>query len=240
MSAANRTAHERPDVPGPADVVAASAPWFAAEALVFQRYWDAPSRSVEADLVWLRRQAYKELCDGMTPRLDEVAEGIAHAADPRARQALMASLHEAREELDHFGRFADAFAELSGRRLDPRSLSAEGDWHANRELAEVRARHVQTSGLVGVVASAFTEGGCCTLYAEGMGRAGCGPADDVIAAACGPVYDDEVAHMRSAPLPRIGRVDRVGVATARPVGRRAVPRAGSHARRAVRATVDRR
>jgi hypothetical protein len=198
MSSANRTAVERRDDVRPAEVVAAAAPWFAAEALVFQRYWDAPVRSVETDLIWLRRQAFKELYDGVIPRLDEFAVGLAGAADPGSRVMLIDSLEEAREELDHFGRFADAFAQLSGPRLDPASLRVDGNWEANRALAELRARHVRTSGLGGAVAAAFTEGGCCTLYAEGMSRAGRGPHDDVIAAACRPVFEDEVRHMRGA------------------------------------------
>ena len=44
-------------------------------------------------------------------------------------------------------------------------------------------------------AGAFTEGGYCTLFSEGMRLAGRGGADDGIAQACAAVYDDEFEHM---------------------------------------------
>ena len=46
-------------------------------------------------------------------------------------------------------------------------------------------------------ASRFTEGGYCTLFREGMRLKGKGGNDDLIAAACTKVYEDEFGHMLS-------------------------------------------
>ena len=183
---------------GLSGVVGAAAPWFAAEALVFDRYWDSSSRSLDSDLGWLRRQAYKELVDGALARIASVDAGLDHASDPHVRQRLQDDLVGAAEELDHFGRFADAHEQLGGGRVEVSALRADGNWEANESLRRVRARHAETHPIVGRLAATFTEGGCSTLYAAGAARAGHGPEDDVIAAACSAVFADEIRHMRGA------------------------------------------
>ena len=79
--------------------------------------------------------------------------------------------------------------------LDPEVLKVEGDWDENRALARLRATHKLAHGALGERAQRFTEGGYCTLYAEGRKLAGRGAVDDAIARACARVYDNEVDHM---------------------------------------------
>jgi len=52
-------------------------------------------------------------------------------------------------------------------------------------------------GEIGRRATKFSEGGYCTLFREGMRLQGRGGADNLIAAACAKIYDDEFGHMLS-------------------------------------------
>ena len=66
-------------------------------------------------------------------------------------------------------------------------------------LTKLRHSHIETHGKLGVRACRFTEGGYCTLFREGMRlKGGAGPfaaADELIAAACREIYEDEFGHM---------------------------------------------
>ena len=73
--------------------------------------------------------------------------------------------------------------------------SGPSNWPENTVLTEIRARHVREHGDLGRRAHAFTEGGYCTLYAEGTRLRGRGGIDDAIADACAKVLDDEWEHM---------------------------------------------
>ena len=63
------------------------------------------------------------------------------------------------------------------------------------DLIVVDGRPDDDLGALGVRSSRFTEGGYCTLFREGMRLKGRGGAEDLIAAACAKVYDDEFGHM---------------------------------------------
>ena len=64
-------------------VLAANAPYWAAEAELCRTYFESPTRSLETDLRWLVLQASKELVDGVRARAADpqvVAEEQAHLA----------------------------------------------------------------------------------------------------------------------------------------------------------------
>jgi hypothetical protein len=180
-----------------AALIAANAPLWAAEAEVFRTYWDWPRRSRASDRRWLARQCYKELFDGFVPRLRELRTGFAHLDGAASRWELLCVAEGATEELAHYCLFADAHDAIraSEPRLSLARVEKMGNWPENAALGALRARHRRRHGELGRRAQAFTEGGYCTLYAEGMRLAGRGGADDVIAAACRRVYDDEWDHM---------------------------------------------
>lgn len=178
-------------------LIAANAPLWAAEAEVFRTYWDWPRRSRAGDLRWLARQCYKELFDGFVPRLRELRAGFPALDGPTPRWALLETAKGASDELAHYCVFADAYdaIRVGEPRLTLARLEEAGNWPENAALGALRARHRRHHGELGRRAQAFTEGGYCTLYAEGMRLSGRGGADDVIAAACARVYDDEWDHM---------------------------------------------
>jgi hypothetical protein len=180
-----------------AALIAANAPLWAGEAEVFRTYWDWPRRSRAGDLRWLARQCYKELFDGFLPRLRELRAGFPRLDGTTSRWELLEVAEDANEELAHYCLFADAHDAIRAGepRLTMARIEKMGNWPENAALAALRARHRRRHGELGRRAQAFTEGGYCTLYAEGMRLAGRGGADDVIAAACARVYDDEWDHM---------------------------------------------
>ena len=178
------------------DLVNVNAPLWAGEAEVFRTYWEWDGRSRATDRFWLARQAYKELFDGFVPRFDALGRVWADMERTASRAEVLELSKSAYEELAHYCAFADAYDLI---RDDDVVLDVEVvkafDWPENAALAELRARHVRDHGELGRRAHAFTEGGYCTLYSEGCGLRGRGGVDDVIAAACAVVYDDEWEHM---------------------------------------------
>ena len=100
------------------------------------------------------------------------------------------------EELAHYCAFAAAYDAIrdDDPTLDVDTLRAWA-WPENAALAELRAAHIRDHGDLGRRAQAFTEGGYCTLFSEGMRLRGRGGFDDVIADACALVYADEWEHM---------------------------------------------
>ena len=179
-------------------LIDANAPYWTGEAEVFRRYWRSEIRCPETDRLWLLRQAYKEYWDGFAAplrRLGAEFETIDRGLDRQSALALAETIHE---ELAHYVAFAEAYEALleNGRpRLDPEQLRLHGNWPENAALCALRAEHKRLHGEIGERAHRFTEGGYCTLYAEGMRLRGGGGVDDLIAEACARVLEDEFDHM---------------------------------------------
>ena len=121
---------------------------------------------------------------------------MAHAA--AIRSSAPRRLEGIYEEFSHYCAFADAFdalCEEGETRLNPAMLRDAPDWPENQALRTRRVETKERHGAIGERACFFTEGGYCTMFSEGMRLAGRGGADDLIAAACAKVYDDEFGHM---------------------------------------------
>ena len=179
-------------------MVEANAPLWGAEAEVCRTYFGSSRRSRRSDLRWIARQAAKELLDGVAPRADLVARLLAEGAGATQADLLVRAAEELHEEATHFSAFAIAYDRLREKdtpALDADTLAGAVSWPENMALRAARQRHRSEHGALGEHASAFTEGGYCTLYAEGMRLAGRGDADDAIAEACTLVYEDEFGHM---------------------------------------------
>jgi len=180
-------------------LIAANARLWAGEAEVFSTYFAPAARSPASDGIWLARQCYKELVDGVATRLARVTATVADFAttDVRATEALRDQV--AQEELKHYIAFAIAHrisrAEAGAVMAAHESSVMGEDWPENRALMVLRVRHVREFGALGRRAQAFTEGGYCTLYNAGAALAGGGVLDDSIARACDQVLDDEWEHM---------------------------------------------
>lgn len=168
-------------------VLAANAPYWAAEAELCRTYFESPARTLDSDLRWLVLQAGKELVDGVRARADDpqvVAEEQVHlAAFTTAYQQLRSG--------------ADTEVHLA---ITEAVLEASASWPANAALRELRRRHRDEHGRIGALAGIATEGGAATLFREGAALAGRGPVDDVIAEACAAVLADEEDHARRALL----------------------------------------
>ena len=61
-------------------VIATAAPLWAGEAELVRTYWSAPKRSAETDLLWLKRQCFKEFWGSGVGKYDR--GGVVPAADP--------------------------------------------------------------------------------------------------------------------------------------------------------------
>ncbi|MBV9951246.1 MAG: hypothetical protein JO291_04805 [Acidimicrobiia bacterium] len=182
----------------------AAAPLWSAEAELVEAYFSGPTRTQAHDLLWLERQCYKELVDGVEPRLRALHDGLDELGDPDRRAGALVDADELEEELRHLDLFLAAHQAVAGTDatpLDVARLRREGGWPENDALREARARHRRDHGRLGQLAEAATEGGCCTLYAAGMQLPIQNAADELIVAANRTVYVDEVRHMR---LDKIG------------------------------------
>jgi hypothetical protein len=181
-----------------ANLIDRNAPFWTAEAEIFRAYWEWEGRSRETDRLWLVRQSYKEFWDGFVSPFEQLKaafEKIDRGIGRHEALDFAATLHE---EFAHYVAFADAYEELlepGDPRLDPEKLRLDGDWPENGALVQLRKQHKEEFGDLGHRAHFFTEGGYCTLYAEGMKLAGRGGVDDLIAMACKRVFDDEFEHM---------------------------------------------
>lgn len=187
-------------------LVEIAAPYWAGEAEVVWTYFQSPQRTKETDLMWLRRQCFKEiwgsgvgdkkkgLFQGPVAYLSEVFHKIDKEVD---RHEVLDVIDDLRTEFFHYCLFADIYDVLSGQRLDPSQLTG---WEADNELARIRYQYREQRGKLGYFAVRFTEGGYCSMYASGMRLAGTGELNDRIAKACEHVYRDEIGHMRSGFL----------------------------------------
>ncbi len=190
-------------------LVELSAPLWAGEAEVVRTYWDSPVRTAQADLLWLKRQCSKEFNGtgigefknlgiflGPLTELSEIFPKIDAGTDAGIGRRYAAELIDMlKDEFSHYMAFADvhdAIREAGAPALDPHTL---GTWDEDVALTALRHGHDAEHGALGVRASRFTEGGYCTLFREGMRLTGRGGADDLIAAACAKVFDDEFGHM---------------------------------------------
>jgi hypothetical protein len=179
-------------------LIDANAPLWGAEAEVCRTYFTSAARSRQSDLRWLARQAAKELIDGVVVRAADLDHLLTSGEGARHAQLLARATEELHEEAAHFAAFVAAYDHLrdaDGPVLDLDVLTTEVSWPENLALRDARRAHRRQHGKLGELAGLFTEGGYCTLFAEGMLLAGRGGADDLIAAACALVYDDEFDHM---------------------------------------------
>lgn len=180
------------------ELIEANAPLWAAEAEVVRTYWDSPVRTRQTDLKWLAHQCYKEYWNGFIPPLHRLQNAIAEIDRQIDRRVVLDHARTLSEELAHYCAFADAYEALqapSDPPVHPERLKSGGDWPENARLMSLRAEHKRDHGELGHRASFFTEGGYCTLYAEGMRLRGRSAAEDRIAEACARVFDDESGHM---------------------------------------------
>jgi hypothetical protein len=192
-------------------LVTLSAPLWAGEAEVVRTYWDSAVRTTATDLLWLRRQCSKEfngtgigeyknlgIFVGPLTELREIFPRIDAGPDAEIDRRYAYDLIEMlKDEFSHYMAFADvhdAIRPAGAAALDPHALAT---WDEDVALTALRHRHNAEHGALGVRASRFTEGGYCTLFREGMRLEGRGGADDLIAAACGEIFDDEFGHMLS-------------------------------------------
>ena len=194
---------ERPINPQLKRLVDLAAPYWAGEAEVVWTYFQSPSRTTETDLVWLRRQCFKEiwgsgvgdkkkgLFQGPVAYLSEVFDKIDREVD---RHAVLDVIDDLRTEFAHYCLFADIYDWLSGEKLNPHMLRG---WRSDDELARLRYEYRERRGRLGYFAVRFTEGGYCSMYSAGMRLAGSGQLGDRIAQACEQVYTDEIGHMRA-------------------------------------------
>ena len=184
-------------------LVALSAPLWAGEEEIVQTYFQSPQRTNQTDLVWLKRQCFKEiwgsgigdkkkgLFQGPVAYLDAVFAKIDAEVD---RHTVLSVIDDLRSEFYHYCLFADIYDYISGTRLNPQQLMG---WEADETLAHLRYDYRDKRGQLGHFASRFTEGGYCSMFVAGMRLAGTGEPNDRIAKACEQVYNDEIGHMRS-------------------------------------------
>lgn len=183
-------------------LVALSAPYWAGEMEVVRTYFHSPLRTRERDILWLRRQCFKEMWgSGVGDRdrglfqwraayLANIFDGIDRSVD---RHAVLRVIDDLRTEFSHYCLFADIYDVLSDTKLDPAQL--EG-WPADDELTRLRYACRDRYKLAGDLAVASTEGGYGAMYAVGMELGGMGGINARIARACEQVYADEIGHAR--------------------------------------------
>ena len=182
-----------------------AAPYWAGEAEVVRTYWTAPIRNRETDCLWLARQCFKEFWGSGVSKMDRggVVLGamkniLSRAADIDVtidRYELLDWIEGIKAEFAHYCAFADCYDALRPEgvpKLNPAQLES---WPEEDTLTQLRFRHQDEHGALGLRACKFTEGGYCALFAEGKALAGRGGVDDKIASACDLVYEDEIDHM---------------------------------------------
>ena len=179
-----------------------AAPLWAGEEEIVWTYFQSPQRTNQTDLVWLKRQCFKEiwgsgigdkqkgLFQGPVAYLDNVFAKIDAEVD---RHTVLSVIDDLRSEFYHYCLFADIYDSISSTRLNPRQLTG---WQADETLARLRYDYKERQGQLGHFASRFTEGGYCRMFVAGMRLAGTGALNDRIAKACEQVYNDEIGHMR--------------------------------------------
>lgn len=182
-----------------------AAPYWEGEAEVVRTYWTSPIRNRETDCRWLARQCFKEFWGSGVSKLDRggVVLGLMKSVLARAteiditidRYEVLDWLEGIKAEFAHYCAFADIYDALRPEgtpKINPSQLEA---WPEEDALTQLRYRHQEQHGAIGLRACKFTEGGYCALFAEGKKLAGRGGIDEQIAKACSLVYEDEIDHM---------------------------------------------
>ena len=180
-------------------------PLWAGEAEVVRTYWTWPKRSLGTDLLWLRRQCFKEFWGsgvgkydrgGVVPgQLKTISKKINEVDTGIDRHEVLGILDGIRAEFSHYCAFADvhdAIRPAGAPKIDPNKLEP---WPEEDALTALRYKHQAEHGAIGMRACKLTEGGYCTLFSEGMALAGRSGVEGRIAEACAKVYDDEFEHM---------------------------------------------
>jgi len=186
-------------------MIDANAPLWAGEAEIIETYWTSTVRSRETDMLWLRRQCWKEyggigdskgktkgMVGDLIPRLEDEVPRLDISVD---RHDLLDHLSKVCVEYNHYCLFADIHDSLLEG--DETSIIA-GDlapWPEEEALASRRRTVNVSHGDLGHRATDFTEGGYCTMYSEGAKLQGRDGVDGQIGTACQKVYDDEFGHM---------------------------------------------
>ena len=190
-------------------LIDAVTPYWAGEAEVVRTYWTSSQRTRETDRRWLALQCYKELLGfgvgGEDLGLFRGPIEELRAAFPKIdveidRHDVLDIAATLLAEFSHYCAFADAHDHLAlagEPKLTPRMLKS---WAEEDALAQARREHIDHHGPLGRRACQFTEGGYCSLFAEGMKlrdrpTSGHEAADRLIAEACARVYEDEFGHM---------------------------------------------
>ncbi len=186
-------------------LINALTPLWAGEAEVVRTYWSSPKRTLQTDLLWLRRQCFKEFWGsgvgkydrgGVVPgQLRTVTEKISETDLTISRHEILGIIDGIRAELSHYCAFADlhdAIRPAGTPKLEPAQLEP---WPQEDALTALRLKHQKEHGALGMRACKLTEGGYCTLFAEGMSLRGKSGLEGKIAEACAKVYDDEFEHM---------------------------------------------
>jgi hypothetical protein len=188
-------------------LIETATPLWAGEAEVVRSYWISPARCLETDLLWLKRQCFKEFWGSGVSRFDQggivpgslkrLSEQTANIDTAMDRHEFLDALEGVKAEFSHYTYFADVYDAVRPKgtpKLHPGMLQ---EWPEEKELTALRFRHRQAHGTIGMRACKASEGGYCTLFAEGMKLAGRPGIDGLIAQACAKVYDDEFGHMLS-------------------------------------------
>lgn len=186
------------------------APLWAGEAEVARTYFASAKRTRETDRAFLRRQAFKEIWgSGLTRRGETLVQAWARQLrDMFPKLDKDVDRHHALElaeglkaEFEHYCLFADAH-DAMGRPGEPTLSPANiesANWPGDDALSELRRKHRAEHGALGWRATRFTEGGYCTILAEGAKLAadpdGHEGRNGLIAEACKRVHDDEFGHM---------------------------------------------
>jgi hypothetical protein len=186
-------------------LIGLAAPLWAGEAEVVRSYWSSAKRTRDTDLLWLRRQCFKEFWGSGVGKYDRGGVVLGQLKNLLAKGAeidvtidryeVLEVLDGVRAEYSHYCAFADLYDELrpaGAPKLDPRQLEP---WPEEDALTALRYRHQDGHGALGMRACKLTEGGYCTLFSEGMALKGRAGVDGRIAEACAKVYDDEFEHM---------------------------------------------
>lgn len=197
-------------------LISTAAPLWGGEAEIVRTYWTSPVRTRDTDLLWLARQCFKEFWGSGVSKYDRggVFLGCLKSLVAQApeidlsldRREVLDVLEGIKAEFSHYCAFADIYDALrpaGAPRLNPQMLDA---WPEEDALTQLRYRHQDEHGAVGMRACKFTEGGYCALFREGMALRGKGGIEERIADACGFIYEDEIGHML-AGIADIGQED---------------------------------
>ncbi len=186
-------------------LIEANAPLWAGEAEVVRTYWTSPARTRETDLLWLKRQCWKEYAgiadsEGKTMGMVSDLEVKLNRWVPRLdveidRHELEALLETVTAEFRHYCLFADIYDALRPPETPKLNPSVLGPWPEEEALSALRRKVNKESARLGWRATSFTEGGYCTMYSEGAKLQGKPGIDGRIGRACQRVYDDEFGHM---------------------------------------------